>query len=467
MNDLVNMAVNLKVPNTKINNTSKETLKTEKSNIDTISQRNHNNNFKKILNKATEKSSVKNDEVFKDEEIEDVKNDSSKEVKSKKDVLDLILISLLQHLGDDKVDIKKMMEELNKGDSSTEDVTTNIMNLIGNANIGEIDIEGLKSSNNLQKSVDDIINALLNEAKSSNNENSKLQELLSKMKSINDEDINNLNTKEAINDLTSTFMEASKEVKQDSFIKENILSLIKDKLNESSMGKNNELNIMESFRNNDSLKTLTQMENFNSDSNAGYENKEEEFLKGLTSNNKSKLESKLDKVTNFMNDFNKINSEISTDSVEVEAPININKNNLVNDFIKSVKYMEQNNVREMTVKVKPQELGEVLIRLTVENGLMKANITANNKEAYNLLNSKLQDLNNSLGNGEIKIQNFTVDIYNGDTTFFSRENSKEQRNNANSNSRGKNSGVLKVEESLNSNDEIQSKLEDSNVNAFV
>ena len=287
------------------------------------------------------------------------------------------------------------------------------------------------------------------------------------MKAINDEDINNLNIKEAINDLKSTFMEASKEVKQDSFMKENILNLIKDKLNESSMVKSNGLNIMESFRSNDSLKTLTQMENFNSDSNAGYENKEEEFLKGLTLNNKSKLESKLDKVTNFMNDFNKINSEISTDSVEVEAPININKNNLVNDFIKSVKYMEQNNVREMTVKVKPQELGEVLIRLTVENGLMKANITANNKEAYNLLNSKLQDLNNSLGNGEIKIQNFTIDIYNGDTTFFSRENSREQRNNSNGNSRAKNSEVLQVENSLNSNDEMQNQLEDSNVNAFV
>lgn len=448
MGDLVNMAVNLKVPNTKINNT-KETLKNEKSNIDTISQKNHSSNFKKILNKANEKTNLKNSEVSTDEEIEDVKDDSSKEVKSKKDVLDLIIISLLQHLGDDK-----SIEDLNE--SISQDVNNNIC-----------DIETLKSANNLQKSVADIINALLEESKGSNNENSKLQELLSKMKSINDEDINNLNIKEAINDLKSTFMEASKEVKQDSFMKENILNLIKDKLNESSMDKSNGLNIMESFRSNDSLKTLTQMENFNSDSNAGYENKEEEFLKGLTLNNKSKLESKLDKVTNFMNDFNKINSEISTDSVEVEAPININKNNLVNDFIKSVKYMEQNNVREMTVKVKPQELGEVVIRLTVENGLMKANITANNKEAYNLLNSKLQDLNNSLGNGEIKIQNFTIDIYNGDTTFFSRENSREQRNNSNGNSRAKNSEVLQVENSLNSNDEMQNQLEDSNVNAFV
>nr|WP_307897817.1 flagellar hook-length control protein FliK [Clostridium botulinum] len=128
--------------------------------------------------------------------------------------------------------------------------------------------------------------------------------------------------------------------------------------------------------------------------------------------------------------------------------------------------MEQNNVKEMTVKVMPRELGEIVIRLTVENGLMKANITANNKEAYNLLNSKAQELNNSLGNGEIKIQNFTIDIYNGDTTFFSRENSKEHRNNSNNNTKGKHEGIQALED-IKDNEELLAKELDSNVSAFV
>ncbi|WP_231266706.1 flagellar hook-length control protein FliK [Clostridium botulinum] len=128
--------------------------------------------------------------------------------------------------------------------------------------------------------------------------------------------------------------------------------------------------------------------------------------------------------------------------------------------------MEQNDVKEMTVKVMPRELGEIVIRLTVENGLMKANITANNKEAYNLLNSKAQELNNSLGNGEIKIQNFTIDIYNGDTTFFSRENSKEHRNNSNNSTKGRSESVQALED-VKDNEELLAKELDSNVSAFV
>ncbi|EDS76692.1 putative flagellar hook-length control protein, partial [Clostridium botulinum C str. Eklund] len=424
MNDLVNMAVNLKVSN---GSSAKETLKNPKSNIDTGNKKNVDNNFKKVLHKVNENADMKNNKVSTEEQIKNEKVDkklkesSSKPAKAKNDSLDLLLMLLLQHLGDEKVDMKKIMEELNKGDSNIEDTTNEVMKLIGKG-----DMDNLNSDNELQKSVDDIISALLNESK----EDTKLNDFLTKIKIIN-KDENKFNVKDLL--------------EQDSFMKERILNTIKDKLNQTN-SINNDLNIIDGIHSSDSIKLLTQIENSNSDSSAEYnkDSKEEEFLKGLTSN-KSKLESKVDRVTNFMNDFSKVNNEALVNNAEIEAPIAINKNNLVNDFIKQVKYMEQNNVKEMTVKVKPQELGEVVIRLTVENGIMKANITANNKEAYNLLNSKLQDLNNSLGNGEIKIQNFTIDIYNGDTTFFSRENSKEQRNSSSSNNKGKNNGVLSVD----------------------
>ncbi|KGM97406.1 hypothetical protein Z968_03830 [Clostridium novyi A str. 4552] len=460
MNDLVNMSVNLKVSNDSI---AKEALKNPKSNIDTSNKRNLDNSFKKVLHKLNENVYMKNNKISTEEQIKNEKIDeklndaSSKPAKDKNDSLDLLLILLLQHLGDEKVDMKKIMEELNKGDSDIEDTTNEVMNLIGK---GEMD--NLNSDNELQKSVDDIINTLLNESK----EDTKLNDFLTKIKSISKNE-NKFNVKDFLESVQNTFIEASKEIKQDSFMKERILNAIKDKLNETN-SINKDLKVIDGLHSSDSIKLLTKIESSNSDSSAEYnkDSKEEEFLKGLTSN-KSKLESKVDRVANFMNDFSKVNNEASVNNAEIEAPIAINKNNLVNDFIKQVKYMEQNNVKEMTVKVKPQELGEVVIRLTVENGIMKANITASNKDAYNLLNSKLQELNNSLGNGEIKIQNFTIDIYNGDTTFFSRENSKEQRNSSSSNNRGKNNGVLSVDDAVNSNDELKNELEDSNVNAFV
>jgi len=126
--------------------------------------------------------------------------------------------------------------------------------------------------------------------------------------------------------------------------------------------------------------------------------------------------------------------------------------------------MEQNDMKEMTVKLMPRELGEIVIKLTMQNGLMKANITASNKEAYNLLNSNIQDLNKLIGNEEIKIQNVTINIYNGDTTFFSRENSKEQNKHSGSRN-GSRTGISKLDIEEEVND--VSIVEDGSVNAFV
>ena len=97
--------------------------------------------------------------------------------------------------------------------------------------------------------------------------------------------------------------------------------------------------------------------------------------------------------------------------------------------------METNNVKDMTVKISPKELGNITINLVMEEGKMKAVITASNKDAYNILNSNIQDLSNKFQNSEIKIQNFSLNIYQEDTTFFKeggknrqdQENSKQNR----------------------------------------
>lgn len=192
-------------------------------------------------------------------------------------------------------------------------------------------------------------------------------------------------------------------------------------------------------------------------------NSEEKFLKELASGNKNDITTKVDKLVNFMNGFNK---SINTNNInEVQQAVTVSKETFVNDIIKSVKFMQQNDMKEMTVKIMPRELGEIVIKLTMENGLMKANITANNKEAYNLLNSNIQDISNKLGNEQIKIQNFTVDIYNGDTNFLNRENGREQNKQSNNRNNGKSnvSGVGNEKEELSNN----SIVEESNVNAFV
>lgn len=152
----------------------------------------------------------------------------------------------------------------------------------------------------------------------------------------------------------------------------------------------------------------------NNSSTGGAETKEDKILKGII-NSDSKNENK---VFTFANHLNRLRE----DSIPVQNnpdSMVVNKNNLVNDVVKVVKNMNINNLQELTIRVTPQDLGEVTIKVTMEGNLLKANISASSKETYNLLNSNMVDLKNSLNNSEIKVQEVSINIYNEDSTFFS------------------------------------------------
>lgn len=93
--------------------------------------------------------------------------------------------------------------------------------------------------------------------------------------------------------------------------------------------------------------------------------------------------------------------------------------------------MENNNVKNLTVKIEPKELGELVIKLTTENGIMKANITAATKEGYNLLNSSLADMSNQLNNGEVKIQHLSLSMYDSSSYNQGQPSNEENRRNYN------------------------------------
>ncbi|EGO86959.1 flagellar hook-length control protein FliK [Clostridium botulinum C] len=408
-----------------------------------------NNNFKSVLNKVSKVKENKSE--YKADGISESNNDLSdnpKAEKKKNTSLNTILMLLFQHLSGEKVDFKNSLEEF-KEEGASDDVIQSILN----------------SKQTFSEKVNSLIKML---SQNDTDKDNGLKDILNKLSLLNNEELDENSIKMISKSLEEVNNIGKQDISKNEILQEQIIKTLKSKLfNEDSDNKNVKSTtekIENSLKTELNSKSLVQNNNETKNENNN-ETNEEDFLKNLLSRDKSKADNKINRLTTFMNDFNKVNNTLSKD-IETEVPVNINKNNLVNDFIKSVKYMEQNNVKEMTVKVMPRELGEIVIRLTVENGLMKANITANNKEAYNLLNSKAQELNNSLGNGEIKIQNFTIDIYNGDTTFFSRENSKEHRNNSNNNTKGRHEGIQALED-IKDNEELLAKELDSNVSAFV
>lgn len=186
---------------------------------------------------------------------------------------------------------------------------------------------------------------------------------------------------------------------------------------------------------------------------------EEKFLGNLISGDKDEM--KILKAVNFMNQFQDTNT-LSTGKVETPNFV-IDKNNFTVDIVKSMKFMETNNIKNLTVTMSPKELGEITIKLTVESGIMKAFISAQNKDTFNLLNSNMQDISDKLKNMDIKIQSLDINIYE-DSTFFSKESNKKNNSQQQAND-SKTNSVLEEKEDVIRSDNYA--IEQSTVNKFV
>ena len=84
--------------------------------------------------------------------------------------------------------------------------------------------------------------------------------------------------------------------------------------------------------------------------------------------------------------------------------LTINKATFADDLIKDVKFMSNNSLKELTVKINPGNLGEITIKLVQEDGVMKANLKANSKETTALLSQNLAEIKKQISEQNIKIE---------------------------------------------------------------
>ena len=156
--------------------------------------------------------------------------------------------------------------------------------------------------------------------------------------------------------------------------------------------------------------------------------KEDKFLNSL-------LDDKTDSSTNKINLFASRTQTIQTGTTNTVNGFTINKATLTDDLIKDVKYMSNNGLKELTVKINPGNLGEITINLVEEDGTMKANLKANSKETAALLAQNLAAIKTHLSEQNIKIADVNIELYHEDTTFFNGEGldsqlSQEQQKNS-------------------------------------
>lgn len=138
----------------------------------------------------------------------------------------------------------------------------------------------------------------------------------------------------------------------------------------------------------------------------------------------------LEKIAN-LNSFNKnLNTEFSFD---VEAKHNLNNlsqnndlevrdisgdkitsyitsTNTQQDIVGAFKYIKFNGLEQMTIRLKPDELGEMNIKLSKKNGEMIGIITVTNKSVYELVNKNTLDLKQHLESLNINIKEINVNV---------------------------------------------------------
>ena len=177
--------------------------------------------------------------------------------------------------------------------------------------------------------------------------------------------------------------------------------------------------------------------------------KEEKILSSILNEEDT---SKVNRLTSFTNTFNSV-SNVQTE----KAVPTVSKGTFTEDVIKSVKYMEVNNLKELVVKMNPKDLGEISIKVVQEEGILKATIKASSKETYSMLSQNLQVLQKELSSQEIKIQSIDISL-NEDTTYFKGqgfENNSANDGQSNLNSGSKNSNVGTIGEDVAEEDDAE------------
>ena len=407
--------------NVKSNNSFKECLDTK------------NESIKKENNKENDYSVESSDSIddtvkIKEDKGKDSIEDKLSKVESEKsdskgyDVIEELLLMLLNGEVSDNYDYEKVISE---NEFLSEEIKTMMLDLVSAYNSTEINNDKIIIESKNESYITDIMELLKNDS------------------SIDKEVLDSI--LESVKRNSSSDLESPKEILN--YIKANVIKETSTDNNEILENKTTLINSIDESENNIDLNTQHN-ETSSEGKNQEEPNKEDTFLTSLIEGNDNvKSEGNLMQVPKMV--FEPLKD------IKEAAPALTNKTNIVEDIIKSVKYIRDESVKEVVLKVVPRSLGEVVISLSMDKGIMKANVTTNNAETYNLLATKIEEMNKILN--EFKVESFDLTYMNnseyGENKKQGNDKNKFQGNNK--------SSFISIEDDVieETNDEIYSNID--------
>ncbi|WP_333594684.1 flagellar hook-length control protein FliK, partial [Anaerospora hongkongensis] len=110
-------------------------------------------------------------------------------------------------------------------------------------------------------------------------------------------------------------------------------------------------------------------------------------------------------------------------SVQRDSGVSQDPHNIAGQIVEQARMINRVNNSEMVVKLKPEHLGELTLKVTVENGAVSASFHSNNQEVRTVIEASLTQLRQELSNQGLKVEN--VGVYAGLNQFFSNDQQQQ------------------------------------------
>ncbi|MCC0715268.1 flagellar hook-length control protein FliK [Clostridioides sp. ES-S-0077-01] len=155
-------------------------------------------------------------------------------------------------------------------------------------------------------------------------------------------------------------------------------------------------------------------------------------------------------VINKSVDINKIkNDNVNLKQIE---------SNVMDDSIRAIKHMKTNDIQELTIKLRPKELGDMNIQLLKDGESMRAVVTVFNKDVFDSINKNITDLKQHLELTNVNIKDVSVQMHSDNRstsdTFdkaFEQQNRQNKQENMNKQGTNNKHNNIVIEDEIKEN----------------
>ncbi|MBS4536050.1 flagellar hook-length control protein FliK [Clostridium sp. D2Q-14] len=387
-----------------------------------ISQSSNNSKEKNIVDKKDDKfDSFLKKESDKKEKVETSNNSEKNQVKNEKNDNKQIKQK------DSKVISKKFSKDkdIDSKENDSEDLdikSTNdnqilylINSIINNMDVDAMGIEEIETLSNIEETIQHINEEMLNVDLDSKKE--VIKELLVKLESMNNDifkkDLMEIINKSGISNIDNTDLTIDhKKLLEDL---EAVINELSDEVNKKNSNVNIETKSLEIERE-DGEKILITEENFDTtnkrndakESNNDISVDNDEYIMEKKSNQFIEINS-YDNENNLKSKFDIPYKEINNKVTELSSN-SFDEFDIINQVKEKITFSDMGDMQVAKIKLKPESLGEVSIKLSIQDGNITGKISVENQEVKQLLVNNIDQLKESFLTKGINVEGFNVSV---------------------------------------------------------